>query len=211
MIYPTHAFPRRLDVAKKQGSTYRFMCCTLKFVYSCSWGSFWVDPAELCRYQSINWSLPTRTNRSQIHAIDAPKLWVNGVVAKLEAHLVVTRLEVMWLMCPGAEWQRWWNHPLVGWWVGFERSFRSEAAKHINLLKPFWLMIGVLHLRLVPGIFFLTQQTLRNEGRGDTTANLWQQCKIRLTVGKMGMKIVRLNIIEAQAAEFQPSSKRRAQ
>ena len=141
-------------MAKKQGSTYRFRFCTLRFVYSCSRGSFWVDPAELCRYQSINWSLPTRTNRSQIHAIDAPKLWVNGVVAKLEAHLVVTRLEVTWLMCRGAEWQWWWNQPLVGWWVGFERSFRSEATKHLNLLKPFWLMIGVLHLRLFFGISF---------------------------------------------------------
>ena len=76
--------------------------CTLKFVYSCSWGSFWVDPAR--KSVSINWSLPTRTNRSEIHAIHAPKLWENGVVAKLQAHLVVTRLEVMWLIwCRGAE------------------------------------------------------------------------------------------------------------
>ena len=187
MIYPTHAFPRLLDVAKKQGSTYRFMCCTLKFIYSCSWGSFWVDTVQP-KSVSINWSLPTRTNRSEIHAIHAPKLWENGVVAKLQAHLVVTRLEVMWF---GAEVPSDSGCETTPWWVGGLGFEEVSEVKHINLLKLFWLMIGVLHLRPVPGI--LTQQTLRNEGRGDTTANLWRQCKIRLTVGKMGMKIDRLN------------------
>lgn len=135
-LYPTHPFPRLLDVAKTQGSTYRFRFCTLKFVYSCSWGSFWVDPAEFwvkkqiltstyknkqvgnlcnsCAWTLGEWSRgqawgPLGCDKDRSHVIDVPRCRVTVVVKPPLGGLVG------WVF----KFQKWststcWNH--FGWW-----------------------------------------------------------------------------------------------